>query len=79
MPHLDEITFRGLYLHHTVLSPTTMGEMAVDNWPIYDGPGPDAELVARAQGLHINDGNCRNSFSLVFVNERYIYELRISC
>ncbi|KAG2620658.1 hypothetical protein PVAP13_3NG227400 [Panicum virgatum] len=75
------ISMRGLYLHHncrgpranqaTLLNPPLMGELAVNNWTVYDGPGPDAKLVARAQGLHINAGNWHNSFSLVFEDGRF--------
>ena len=78
------ISMRGLYLHHncrgpranqaTLLNPPLMGELAVNNWTVYDGPGPDAKLVARAQGLHINAGNWHNSFSLVFEDGRYLQE-----
>ncbi|CAL4899148.1 unnamed protein product [Urochloa decumbens] len=77
----DELSIRGLYLHHTcrgprvnqatLLNPPMIGELAVNNWTVYDGPGPDAKLVARAQGLHINAGNWHNSFSLVFENGRF--------
>ena len=74
------ISIRGLYLHHncrgpranqaSLMNPPLMGELAVNNWTVYDGPGPDAKLVARAQGLHINAGNWHNSFSLVFEDGR---------
>ncbi|CAN6334076.1 unnamed protein product [Urochloa humidicola] len=81
MAQQDELSIRGLYLHHTcrglrvnqatLFNPPMMGELAVNNWTVYDGPGPDAKLVARAQGLHINAGNWHNSFSLVFENGRF--------
>ncbi|CAL4898866.1 unnamed protein product [Urochloa decumbens] len=77
----NEINLQGLYLHHTclgpnanqasVINPPKMGELAVNNWTVYDGPGPNAKLVARAQGLHINAGNWHNSFSLVFENGKF--------
>ncbi|TVU49925.1 hypothetical protein EJB05_01269, partial [Eragrostis curvula] len=77
----NEINIRGLYLYHTplgpnanqstVVNPGSLGNMAVNNWTVYDGPGSDAKIVARAQGFHIQAGNWHNSFSLVFENERY--------
>ncbi|KAG2550392.1 protein GOS9-like isoform X2 [Panicum virgatum] len=45
-----------------------MGELAVNNWTVFDGPGSNAKLVARAQGLHINAGDWHLSYSLVFEN-----------
>ena len=79
----SELSFQGLYLFHTHLGPKAnqaliidgkgpMGATAVNNWAVCDGPGPDAKVVARAQGLHILAGNWLNSFSLVFENERYM-------
>jgi hypothetical protein len=40
-----------------------MGELAVNNWTMYNGPGPDAKLITRAQDLHTNAGNWHNSFA----------------
>lgn len=86
----SELNFQGLYLYHTPLGPKAnqadiidskapigIGATIVNNWEVYDGPGPDAKLVARAQGLHIQAGNYVNSFCLVFVNERYKMNLVI--
>ncbi|CAN6213663.1 unnamed protein product [Urochloa humidicola] len=79
----NELAFKGLYMYHTPLGPNANqatiiketgpigGETAVNNWEVYDGPGSDAKIVARAQGLHIKAGNWHNSFSLVFENERF--------
>jgi hypothetical protein len=80
----NELKFEGLYLFHTPLgsganqaqvidnkTPIGIGATVVNNWAVYDGPGPNAKLVARAQGLHIQAGNWVNSFSLVFVDQRY--------
>nr|CAB3456223.1 unnamed protein product [Digitaria exilis] len=78
----NELNFQGLYLYHTALGPKanqtsiveskgSMGATVVNNWAVYDGPGPDAKVVAHAQGLHIQAGNWLNSFSLVFENERF--------
>ncbi|OQU88775.1 hypothetical protein SORBI_3002G093800 [Sorghum bicolor] len=79
----NELNLQGLYLYHTPLgteanqaqvidtAPIGIGATVVNNWAVYDGAGPDATLVARAQGLHIQAGNWVNSFSLVFENERF--------
>nr|CAB3462273.1 unnamed protein product [Digitaria exilis] len=72
----NEINIQGLYLHHTPLGPnanqsSVISKLVANNWTVYDGPGPNAKLVARAQGLHIDAGNWHNSFSLVFENGRY--------
>ncbi|CAN6213664.1 unnamed protein product [Urochloa humidicola] len=78
----SELNFQGLYLYHTSLGPKAnqvtiidgkgpLGTTAVNNWPVYDGPGPDAKVVAHAQGFHMQAGNWFNSFSLVFENERF--------
>jgi len=79
-----ELNFSDLYLHHIYSGPkanqstvvpkdaaTGLGSTAVNNWPIYDGVGPDAKVVARAQGLHIFAGNWHNSFTIVFEVERF--------
>uniref|UniRef100_A0ACD5Z0V7 Uncharacterized protein n=1 Tax=Avena sativa TaxID=4498 RepID=A0ACD5Z0V7_AVESA len=50
---------------------TQFGETAVNNWAIYDGAGSGAELIARAQGMHMNAGNWYNSFIVVFEGERF--------
>ncbi|CAN6343197.1 unnamed protein product [Urochloa humidicola] len=75
----NELSLQGLYLHHTcrgpnanqasLINPPKMGELAVNNWTVFDGPGSNAKLVARAQGLHINAGGWHLSYSLVFENE----------
>jgi len=78
------LSFRNLYLHHIYRgegqnqadivakdATTGLGQTAVNNWSIYDGPGPYANLVARAQGLHIYAGNWHNSFTIVFEVERF--------
>lgn len=80
----NEYNFSNLYLFHTPLGPNrnqfgvtrgydsiNQGEIVVNNWPIYDGVGPNASIVARAQGLHIHAGNWNNVFSIVFENQRY--------
>ncbi|CAL5089649.1 unnamed protein product [Urochloa decumbens] len=73
----NELNFQGLFMYPTANQARVMdsqgmiGETTVNNWPVYDGPGPHAKLVARAQGLHIQAGNRVNFFSLVFQNERF--------
>ncbi|CAL4984556.1 unnamed protein product [Urochloa decumbens] len=80
----NELNFSNLYLHHYYSGPnrtqttiikmdpaTRLGETSVNNWPIYDGLGSDAKVVARAQGLHVFAGNWRCGFSIVFENERF--------
>ncbi|CAL5079501.1 unnamed protein product [Urochloa decumbens] len=77
-----KLAFAGLYMYQTPLGPNAneapiientgpIGETIVNNWQVYDGPGSDAKVVARAQGLHIQAGNWLCSFSLVFENERF--------
>lgn len=79
-----ELNFSNLFLFHTPIgsSPnqsaiteanatTGLGRTVVHNWLIYDGPGSNATLVARAQGLHTYAGNWQNSFSIVFEVERF--------
>ncbi|KAJ3701116.1 hypothetical protein LUZ61_004821 [Rhynchospora tenuis] len=78
-----------LYLHHTYAGPNrnqssiatanqpfSFGNINVNDWPLYDGPGSDAKLVARAQGLHIQSGmrtgeNWYNALSIVFEDARF--------
>lgn len=80
-----KISFRNLYLRRFSSGPdknqlvlidgygsTDLGLTAANNWAIYDGIGPEAELVARAQGLHTNvAGNWYNSFIMVFEIQRF--------
>ncbi|CAO2201453.1 unnamed protein product [Urochloa humidicola] len=47
------------------------GHIVVNNWAIYDGLVPDgAKQIGRGQGLHINAGDWRPSFTIVFEDER---------
>ena len=81
----NDFNFSNLYLFHTPLGPnrnqfgvtssdsaTGLGSIIVNNWPIYDGAGPNAAIVARAQGMHVYAGNWNNVFSIVFEIQRYI-------
>ncbi|PUZ63389.1 hypothetical protein GQ55_3G064200 [Panicum hallii var. hallii] len=80
----NEFNFSNLYLFHTPLGPnrnqfgvkssdaaTGLGAIVVNNWPIYDGAGPGATVVARAQGMHVYAGNWNNVFSIVFEIQRF--------
>lgn len=57
--------------------PECFGILAANDWTVYDGPGPDAKLVARAQGLHIGAAMTKEnwfiSFNVVFVDERFLW------
>ncbi|CAL4992026.1 unnamed protein product [Urochloa decumbens] len=59
---------RAIRTHHQ----SDMGVMAIHNWEVYDGPGPSANIVARARGLHIDTsgGFYHNTFSFVFEHGR---------
>ncbi|XP_047087573.1 uncharacterized protein LOC124699293 [Lolium rigidum] len=58
--------------------PGHFGTLAANDWSIYDGPadGPGANLVARAQGLHIGAQMAKESyficFNMVFVDPRFM-------
>ncbi|KAJ1695037.1 hypothetical protein LUZ63_011735 [Rhynchospora breviuscula] len=83
----NELYFH-LYLHHTPLGPNrdqagivdphlqnSFGSTVVNDWPLYDGLGSNAKVIARAQGLHIQAGmrsqSWYNSFSIVFEDARF--------
>ncbi|CAM0949295.1 unnamed protein product [Alopecurus aequalis] len=81
---INELSFRNLYLHHTLSGPsqnqsivvhanavTGLGTTTVNNWTIHDVLGPYAPVVARGQGLHVSAGGWHNSFAIVFETERY--------
>lgn len=80
----NEINFSGLYLYHTPLGPNSnqvslvskdgLGSLVGNNWEIRDGPDPNAKVVARAQGLHMNPGNnggWQNFFGILFEDDRF--------
>lgn len=54
--------------------PNSFGNTVVNDWALYDGQGPNAKVVARARGLHINSGmssdHWQNYFSIVFEDDR---------
>lgn len=79
-----EFKFSSLYLHHIFSgsnptqaniivgdATTKLGRTSVHDWAIYDGVGPGAKVVARAQGLHINAGSWHNTFTIRFEIERF--------
>uniref|UniRef100_A0ACD5WG20 Uncharacterized protein n=1 Tax=Avena sativa TaxID=4498 RepID=A0ACD5WG20_AVESA len=55
--------------------PQSFGCIAANDWTIYDGLGPDANLVARAQGLHVGAGMAKENwfvcFNMVFTDDRF--------
>jgi hypothetical protein len=56
-------------------SSTGLGETAVNDWAIYDGPSDDSNLVAHAQGIHVSAGNWYNSFAHAQSREKMIGRL----
>jgi len=78
-----EFNFRSLYLHNisfgqkptraTITSnhATTGWATFVVDWPIYDGTGPGAKLVGRAQGQQIFASSWSHSVMLQFANGRF--------
>jgi len=79
-----KLDFTHLYLHHISSGPnqyqeqivagnpeTQFGKTAVNNWPIYDGVGPNAKIVARAQGTHVNVSGWYTSLTMVFEVDRF--------
>jgi hypothetical protein len=53
------------------------GSIYANDWTMYDGPDPNANLVARVQGVHTNcDMVLPDSWlvcaSIVFVDQRYV-------
>ncbi|OEL13579.1 hypothetical protein BAE44_0025403 [Dichanthelium oligosanthes] len=55
-------------------NPEGFGIIAVSDWPILDGPGPDAKVVGLAQGLHSKTSRTEfswyTSMNLFFKEER---------
>ncbi|KAJ3705521.1 hypothetical protein LUZ61_009226 [Rhynchospora tenuis] len=86
-PQYNEL-YCHLYLHHTPLEPNrdqvaiiepklnnSFGTLVVNDWPLYDGLGPNAKLIGRAQGFHLQAGmksqHWYNSFSIVFEDAQF--------
>lgn len=80
-PEFNKLTFGSLYIRRTVPGSreismdgkSDMGKRYFSDFPIYDGPGSDASLVARVQGVSIQAGNTYQIFTIVFENDRYVY------
>ncbi|KAM0839775.1 hypothetical protein ACQ4PT_060101 [Festuca glaucescens] len=77
-----EFLFRGLYMQQRLEESPSQNMNALVNpnlpqhdWTIYDGPGTDAKLVARAQGSHtgtsVTKGTWLICFDIAFVHERF--------
>ncbi|KAJ3688677.1 hypothetical protein LUZ61_017841 [Rhynchospora tenuis] len=84
----NELYFH-LYLHHThrgphrnqarILDrglPNSFGSITVNDWPLYDGLGSNAKVIAHAQGLHMQTAvrshqSWYNSFSIMFEDARF--------
>jgi len=49
-----------------------LGKRYFSDFPVYDGTGPEAKLVARVQGVSIQAGGTHQIFTIVFEAERYI-------
>jgi len=47
-----------------------LGKRYFSDFPVYDGPGSEAKLVARVQGLSVQVGNTYQIFTIVFETER---------
>ena len=73
-----------LYLHQVfagwnanqsnVIQREGLGQTAVNNWRIYDGPGAQAKLVAQTHGMHTLAGKWYHWFNLEFEVERCVAE-----
>lgn len=84
-----------VYLHHNTSGPNqnqsvvvnpnlpySFGAITVNDWPLYDGLGSNARVIACAQGLHVqaamsNNQSWYNSFSIVFQDGRYMYTFKV--
>ncbi|XP_044983392.1 uncharacterized protein LOC123450058 [Hordeum vulgare subsp. vulgare] len=55
-------------------SPHAFGATVVNDWTIHDGPSPDAIIVARVQGLHLQAGMTASNWficqNIVFTDDR---------
>jgi hypothetical protein len=58
-----------------VSTPGGFGSIAVDDFTIRDGPAANANLVARARGMHVSDGIADNNWlfchSILFTDARF--------
>jgi hypothetical protein len=74
-----KLTFRNLYIRRagpgsreiTEEGRCDLDKRYVSDFPVYDGRGPDASLVARVQGITSEIGNAHQLFVVVFDTDRY--------
>ncbi|KAL6659706.1 hypothetical protein ACP70R_002535 [Stipagrostis hirtigluma subsp. patula] len=74
-----KLTFRNLYIRRSSAPDCeismdgkgSLGKRYFSDFPIYDGPGSDAKLVARAQGFTTQTGQAHQVFTIVFEIERF--------
>ncbi|XP_052145174.1 dirigent protein 23-like [Oryza glaberrima] len=56
-------------------APLFFGLTAISDWTILDGPGPNASVVGRAQGMHFQSGHIREkwytSMNFLFEDTRF--------
>jgi hypothetical protein len=61
--------------------PLLFGYTNVHDYPIYDGLGPSAKIVARAQGLHsetcMDEDDWFHWSSIVFTDKRFVLNVLI--
>jgi len=80
----NELKFSGLYMYHipsgpnrnqeSLVSKNGLGSLVANNWVVRDGPNPNAKVIARAQGMHMNTGvnqTWQNFLCLTFEDDRY--------
>lgn len=75
-----KLTFRNLYIRRTgpgsrevtVEGRCDLDTRYISDFPVYDGRGSDASLVARVQGITSQIGNAHQLFTILFETERYI-------
>jgi len=75
-----KLSFRSLYIRRTgpgsreisMDGKSDLGKRYFSDFPVYDGTGPEAKLVARVQGVSIQAGGTHQIFTIVFEAERYI-------
>lgn len=65
-----------------VINTGGFGITVITDWPIADGPEPNATVVGRAQGLHflsssVASNSWYTSMNLVFEDTRYDFQLAI--
>ena len=81
----SELKFSGLNMSHDIpsgpnrnqeslVSKNGLGSLVANNWVVRDGPNPNAKVIARAQGMHMNTGvnqTWQNFLCLTFEDDRY--------